>query len=363
MKYRLSSELRYIDMPMLYALLTFMLISLATLYSASNQSLVAIGSQLLRYAFGFVLMYGIAQLRPETLRHWSPIIYGVALFLLLVVLVIGVVGKGAQRWIALGPIRLQPSELMKLGVPMMLAWAFSRASLPPRLRTIGFGLVIIAIPVLLIRQQPDLGTALMILASGLVVIFLAGISWWLLGALIGSGIAAAPLVWSQMQAYQKQRVLTFLNPESDPLGTGYHIIQSKIAIGSGGLFGKGWLESSQGQLGYLPEQTTDFIFAVFAEDFGFAGVLLLVALYLFVIGRGLMIAYSAQDSFSRLLAGSLSITLFLYFLVNTGMVTGMLPVVGVPLPLVSHGGSSLVTLLASIGVLMSIQTHRKLVEH
>lgn len=362
MRSRWSSEFRYIDMPLFYALLVFMAISLLTLYSASNQHLGALAGQLVRYLVGFVLMYLIAQVRPETLRHWSPHLYTIGLFLLIVVLVIGVVGKGAQRWIVLGPIRLQPSEIMKLALPMMLAWAFSRDALPPRLRMVGAGLLLTAIPVALIQQQPDLGTALMILASGLIVIYLAGISWWLLGLFAGSGIAALPLVWSQMHAYQKQRVLTFLDPESDPLGTGYHIIQSKIAIGSGGLFGKGWLESSQGQLGYLPEQTTDFIFSVFAEEFGLAGVILLFGLYLFIVGRGLVIAYSAQDTYSRLLAGSLTITFFLYFLVNTGMVTGMLPVVGVPLPLVSHGGSSLVTLMASFGVLMSIQTHRKLVE-
>lgn len=362
MKYRLSTELRYIDLPLLYALLAFMLISLVTLYSAGNQQLSTVVGQLVRYLIGFAFMYAIAQVRPETLRHWSPHLYGIGIFLLIVVLVIGVIGKGAQRWIALGPLTLQPSEILKLALPMMLAWLFSRAALPPRLRIIGLGLLIIALPVELIRQQPDLGTAIMILASGLVIVFLAGISWWLLGLFVSLGVAAMPLIWSQMHAYQKQRVLTFLNPESDPLGTGYHIIQSKIAIGSGGLFGKGWLESSQGQLGYLPEQTTDFIFAVYAEQFGFVGVLVLFSLYAFVISRGLMIAYSAQDTFSRLLAGSLSVTFFLYFLVNTGMVTGMLPVVGVPLPLVSHGGSSLVTLLASFGILMSIQTHRRLVE-
>ncbi len=363
MKYRLSTEFRNIDFPLLYALLIFMVISLITLYSASNQHLSAVGGQLARYLVGFLLMVFIAQLRPETLRHWSPHLYTLGIFLLVVVLIIGVVGKGAQRWIVLGPIRLQPSEIMKLALPMMLAWAFSRTALPPRLRIIAIGMLIIALPVALIRQQPDLGTASMILASGLLVIFLAGISWWLLGLFAGLGVAAMPFIWSQMHAYQKQRVLTFLNPESDPLGTGYHIIQSKIAVGSGGLFGKGYLESSQGQLGYLPEQTTDFIFAVYAEEFGFAGVLVLFSLYVFIIGRGLMIAHSAQDTYSRLLAGSLTITFFLYFLVNTGMVTGMLPVVGVPLPLVSHGGSSLVTLLASFGILMSIQSHRKLVGH
>jgi rod shape determining protein RodA len=363
MKFRFASEFRYVDKPLFYALLTFMVISLFTLYSASNQSLVAIGGQLFRYLLGFVFMFLIAQLRPETLRLWSPYIYGVGVFLLVVVLVIGIIGKGAQRWIALGPIRLQPSEIMKLALPMMLAWAFSKTALPPRLRVLSIGLLIIAIPVVLIREQPDLGTATMILASGLLVIFLAGISWWLIGMFAGVGAAVMPFIWSHMHTYQKQRVLTFFNPESDPLGTGYHIIQSKIAIGSGGIFGKGWLESTQGQLGYLPEQTTDFIFAVFSEEFGFIGVVLLISLYLYIVGRGLNIAYSAQDTYSRLLAGTLTLTFFMYFLVNTGMVTGLLPVVGVPLPLVSHGGSSLVTLLASFGILMSIHTHRKLVEH
>lgn len=363
MRNSFSSEFRYIDLPMLYALIAFMIISLATLYSASNQQFSAVGAQLVRFVIGFAFMFLIAQLRPETLRFWSPHLYGIGIILLLIVLVIGFIGKGAQRWIVLGPLTIQPSEIMKLALPMMLAWAFSRTALPPRLRIIGIGLIIITLPVALILKQPDLGTASMILASGILVIFLAGISWWLIALFLGLAAAAMPLIWSQMHAYQKQRVVTFLNPESDPLGTGYHIIQSKIAVGSGGLFGKGWLESTQGQLGYLPEQTTDFIFAVYAEEFGFAGVLLLFALYLFVVGRGLMIAYAAQDTFSRLLAGSLTITFFLYFLVNTGMVTGMLPIVGVPLPLVSHGGSSLVTLLASFGILMSIQTHRRLVEY
>lgn len=362
MKYRLPIGLRHIDLPLLYALVIFMLISLATIYSASSQNLAAVGAQFVRYLVGFGLMYAVAQVRPETLRLWSPPIYGVGIALLLVVLVLGTIGKGAQRWLVLGPVTLQPSEIMKLGLPMMLAWAFSKTALPPRLRILGIGAIIIGVPVFLIQQQPDLGTALMILASGLLVIFLAGISWWLLAVFVGSGTAALPLIWSQLHDYQKQRVLTFFNPESDPLGTGYHIIQSKIAVGSGGLFGKGWLESSQGKLGYLPEQTTDFIFAVFSEEFGFFGVLVILILYMFIVSRGLMIAYTAQDTYSRLLAGSLSITFFLYLFVNTGMVTGVLPVVGVPLPLISHGGSSLVTLLASFGILMSIQTHRKLVE-
>jgi len=362
MRYRAPIGLRHVDLPLMYGLLAFMLISLITIYSASNQSLGAVAAQFARYLVGFGFMYAIAQIRPETLRLWSPVIYGVGVALLLVVLVLGTIGKGAQRWLVLGPVTLQPSEIMKLGLPMMLGWAFSRAALPPRMRVLAIGAIIIVVPVFLIQQQPDLGTALMILASGLLVIFLAGISWWLLALIVGSGAASLPLVWSLLHDYQRQRVLTFLNPESDPLGTGYHIIQSKIAVGSGGLFGKGWLESSQGKLGYLPEQTTDFIFAVFSEEFGFFGVMILLALYLFIISRGLMIAYTAQDTYSRLLAGSLTITFFLYLFVNTGMVTGVLPVVGVPLPLVSHGGSSLVTLLASFGILMSIQTHRKLVE-
>lgn len=358
----LPVQFRHIDRPLMAALLLFMGISLLALYSASHQQWGAIFGQLMRFLVGFAVMAGIAQLRPETLRLFSPHVYGIGLVTLAVVLVIGVIGKGAQRWISLGPLVLQPSEIMKLALPMMLAFVFSHTSLPPRMKTLGIGALLMALPVFMIYKQPDLGTSLMILASGLVVIFLAGISWWLLGLLIGLGGASLPLIWSQLHDYQKQRVLTFLDPESDPLGSGYHIIQSKIAIGSGGLFGKGFTHSSQAHLGYLPEQTTDFIFAVFSEEFGLIGVILLFSLYLFIVGRGLMIAYNAQDTYSRLLAGSLTVTFFLYFMVNTGMVTGLLPVVGVPLPLVSHGGSSLVTLLAAFGILMSIQTHRKLVD-
>ena len=305
----------------------------------------------------------IAQVRPDTLARYSPHVFALGLVLLVLVLVMGVIGKGAQRWINLGVFNLQPSEIMKLGVPMVVAWWLARDSMPPKLINTGIGLMLILIPVLLIMKQPDLGTAALILASGLLVIFLSGLSWKLIAATAALTAAVLPFVWSQMHAYQRQRVLSFLNPESDPLGAGYHSIQSMIAVGSGGFFGKGWLDSSQAHLGYLPESKTDFVFAVFAEEFGLMGALILFSMYLFIIGRGLYIAYNAQDSYSRLLAASLIMTFFLYFFVNIGMVTGLLPVVGVPLPLISHGGSSLVTLMAGFGILMSLHTHRRILQH
>ncbi len=352
-----------VDRPLLYAMFAFALLSLLVLYSASGKNIAVVGSQALRLTIAYVVMLFIAQLRPDVLLRFSPHIFAVGLVLLVLVLVMGIVGKGAQRWISLGAFNLQPSEIMKLGVPMIVAWWLARDSMPPKLGNIGIGLVLIMVPVLLIARQPDLGTAALILASGLLVIFLSGLSWKLIAAFSALTAAILPFVWSQMHAYQRQRVISFLNPESDPLGAGYHSIQSMIAVGSGGFFGKGWLDSSQAHLGYLPESKTDFVFAVFAEEFGLMGTIILFSLYLFVIGRGMLIAYNAQDSYSRLLAGSLIITFFLYFVVNIGMVIGLLPVVGVPLPLISHGGSSLVTLMAGFGILMSIQTHRKIVQH
>lgn len=351
------------DRPLLYALLAFAVVSLLVLYSASGKNISVVGSQALRLAIAYVVMLSIAQVRPETLKRFSPHIFTIGLFLLVLVLVMGIVGKGAQRWINLGVFNLQPSEIMKLGVPMIVAWWLARDTLPPRIGNIGVALILIAVPVLLIAKQPDLGTSALILASGLVVIFLSGLSWKLIAAFGAITAAVLPLVWSQMHSYQQQRVFSFLNPESDPLGAGYHSIQSMIAVGSGGFFGKGWLDSSQAHLGYLPESKTDFVFAVFAEEFGLLGTIILFSLYLFVIARGMLIALSAQDAYSRLLAGSLIMTFFLYFVVNIGMVTGLLPVVGVPLPLISHGGSSLVTLMAGFGVLMSIQSHRKILQH
>lgn len=359
---KIFSNLRF-DRPLLYALIAFSILSLLVLYSASGKNISVVGSQAIRLTIAYAVMLSIAQLRPEVLMRFSPHIFTIGLGLLVLVLIMGIVGKGAQRWISLGVFNLQPSEIMKLGVPMIVAWWLARDTLPPRLGNIGIGLILIAVPVLLIAKQPDLGTSALILASGLLVIFLSGLSWKFIAAFSAITAAALPLVWSQMHSYQRQRVVSFMNPESDPLGAGYHSIQSMIAVGSGGFFGKGWLDSSQAHLGYLPESKTDFVFAVFAEEFGLLGTILLFSLYLFVIGRGMLISYNAQDTYSRLLAGSLIMTFFLYFVVNIGMVTGLLPVVGVPLPLISHGGSSLVTLMAGFGILMSIQSHRKILQH
>jgi rod shape determining protein RodA len=280
--------------------------------------------------------------------------------LLIAVLIMGHTGKGAQRWLTLGFIRLQPSEIMKLAIPMVLAWHFHKIHLPLHMRTIFFAALIILIPVLLTAKQPDLSTATLLVIAGATTLFLAGLSWWIISSFIGLVSIGAPIIWYLMHDYQRQRVLTFLNPERDPLGAGYHIIQSKIAIGSGGLFGKGWLNGTQSHLHFLPEHSTDFIFAACGEEFGLMGSVILIVLFMMVVARGLYITINAQDTFCRLLAGSLTITFFVSFFVNMCMVTGILPVMGVPLPLISYGGSSMVTLMASFGILMSIQTHRKL---
>ena len=282
--------------------------------------------------------------------------------MLIAVLVIGEVGKGAQRWLDLGLFRFQPSEIMKLAVPMMVAWFLSEHGLPPSGRRLLMATFILLVPTLLVAKQPDLGTALLIASSGLFVLLLAGLRWRVVFGIVVILAAAAPVVWNYLlHDYQRRRVLTFLNPENDPLGAGYHIIQSTIAIGSGGAYGKGWLNGTQSHLDFLPERSTDFIFAVFSEEFGFLGALLLLALYLMIIGRGLYIAFQAQDTYSRLLAGSITLTFFVYLFVNIGMVSGILPVVGVPLPLISYGGTSMVTLMAGFGMLMAIRTHRKLI--
>ncbi|MCB1788968.1 MAG: rod shape-determining protein RodA [Gammaproteobacteria bacterium] len=350
----------HIDLPLLVGLLLLCGFGLIVLYSASGENLGQVERQAVRIVLAFFVMLAIAQISPGTLRRWSPSLYAIGVLMLVAVLVFGEVGKGAQRWLDLGIVRFQPSEMVKLAVPLMIAWFLAEQRLPPRWRRLLIAAVLIVIPVLLIAKQPDLGTALLVASAGIFVLFLAGISWRLIGALAVGGAAAAPVVWYLMRDYQRQRVLTFLDPENDPLGAGYHIIQSKIAIGSGGLYGKGWLNGTQSQLDFLPERHTDFIFAVLAEEFGLIGVLILLALYLFVIARGLYIATRAQDTFTRLLAGSLILEFFVYLFVNTGMVSGLLPVVGVPLPLVSYGGTSLVTLMAGFGMLMSIHTHRRL---
>jgi rod shape determining protein RodA len=352
----------HIDGPLLVGLLLICGFGLFVLYSAVGESNRLLMNQLVRLGVAFVAMLIVAQLPPDFLRRWTPWGYFAGLVLLVLVLTKGDIGQGARRWLDIG-IRFQPSEAMKLGVPMMAAWFLHDRSIPPRIGHVLVIAVMIVVPTVLIARQPDLGTALLIAASGIIVIILAGMSFRLI---VGLGLAAIPgavVLWNFMKDYQKQRVLTLINPDSDPLGAGYNIIQSKIAIGSGGLFGKGWTNGSQARLEFLPERDTDFIFAVLAEEFGLLGVLTLLSLYMFVIGRGLYISVQAHDTFSRLLAGSISLTFMVYVFVNTAMVTGLIPVVGVPLPLVSFGGTSMVTLMAGFGILMAIHSHRKLLPH
>ena len=364
---RLSSGRRlllrfHIDLPLLLALMALAGTGLFVLYSAGDQSMELVTRQGIRLLIAFTVMLAVAQLSPDSIEHWSPWLFGIGLIMLVAVLAIGDVGKGAQRWLDLGLFRFQPSEIMKIAVPMMIAWYLAEAALPPvRLRLL-IAIIILVTPTLLVAKQPDLGTALLIASSGIFVLLLAGMRWRIVLGILILMSASAPLAWNYLlHDYQRQRVLTFLTPENDPLGAGYHIIQSTIAIGSGGSYGKGWLNGTQSHLDFLPERSTDFVFAVFSEEFGFLGTLLLLGLYTFIIGRGLYIAAQAQDTYSRLLAGSITLTFFVYVFVNIGMVSGLLPVVGVPLPLVSYGGTSIVTLLAAFGILMSIQTHRKLI--
>ncbi len=350
----------HLDLPLLVGLVMLSVVGLAILYSASGQDTNMIVRQLIRFCVAFVVMFTLAQVPPHHVQRWAPWLFCGGLLLLISVLIFGDAGKGAQRWLNLVLFRFQPSEIMKIAVPIMVAWYLADNPLPPSKKHLFYASMLIIVPVILIIKQPDLGTALLIASSGVFVLLLAGIRWKQVAIIIICLAVSAPLFWYNLHDYQKSRVLTFLNPENDPLGTGYHIIQSKIAIGSGGLYGKGWLNGSQSHLKFLPERSTDFIFAVFGEEFGFIGILFILSLYLFIIVRGLYIATQAQDSFTRLLAGSLILTFFVYAFVNIGMVTGLLPVVGLPLPLVSYGGTSMVTLMAAFGILMSIHTHRKL---
>ncbi|MDC0664039.1 rod shape-determining protein RodA [Marinobacter sp. SS21] len=353
----------HLDPLLLVLLLVLVSGGLVVLYSGADRNIEVVKAQGVRMAVAFVVMLVFAQLDPSVYRRWAPWLYLVGLGALLAVLLFGVGAKGAQRWLALpGLPRFQPSELMKLVVPMMAAWFLSRHFLPPRLTHVAVSLAIVLIPMAMIIQQPDLGTALLVGTAGLFVVFFAGISWKLIGAFVGMASVAAPLMWFfVMRDYQKQRVLTLLDPQSDPLGAGWNIIQSKTAIGSGGWSGKGWLQGTQSHLEFLPESHTDFIVAVLAEEFGFVGMLALMAVYLLILMRCLYIAVNAQDSFGRLLAGALTMTFFIYIFVNVGMVSGLLPVVGVPLPLISYGGTSIVTLMAAFGVLMSVHTHRRMI--
>lgn len=316
----------------------------------------------IRLALGFLVLVLVAQMTPENLERVAPYFFGVALLLLAAVLGAGEISKGAQRWLTLGPLRFQPSELLKLAVPLMLAWYLARTSMPPRLVHLGIGAIIAIVPALLIAKQPDLGTAILVLGAGIFVLFLAGMQTRVIVTILGLAGAAAPFIWSRLHDYQRNRILTLFDANADPLGTGYHTIQSMIAIGSGGFYGKGWLNSSQAHLEYLPESSTDFIFAVLAEEFGLIGILIVIGLYLFITARILLIAFQAQDTFARLIAGGLALAFFFQFFINIGMVAGILPVVGVPLPMMSYGGSSILTLMAAFGVLTSVQTHRKIVE-
>ena len=352
-----------LDGQLLGGLLLICGLGLVVLYSAVGEDMDLLLQQCIRLFVAIAGMFAIAQLPPDLLRRWTPWGYLLGLALLILVLVFGEVGQGAKRWLDLG-IRFQPSEIMKLAVPMMAAWYLHERQLPPRAGPMFIIAVLVLVPTALIAVQPDLGTAVLIGAAGFLVLVLAGMSIRLMAVLSILSVPGAMVLWNYvMQDYQKQRVLTLLNPDSDPLGAGYNIIQSKIAIGSGGLFGKGWTNGSQAQLEFLPERQTDFIFAVMGEELGLLGVLSLLGLYLFVVGRGLYIAMQARDTYTRLLAGSISLTFFVYVFVNTAMVTGIVPVVGIPLPLVSYGGTSMVTLMAGFGILMSIHTHRKLLPH
>ncbi|MEI3774357.1 peptidoglycan glycosyltransferase MrdB [Pectobacterium brasiliense] len=351
----------HIDLPFLLCILALLGYSLFVLWSASGQDVGMMERKVVQIVLGFTVMIVMAQIPPRVYEGWAPYLYIVCVILLLIVDIFGQISKGAQRWLDLGFIRFQPSEIAKIAVPLMVARFINRDMCPPSLKNTAIALVLIFVPTLLVAAQPDLGTSILVALSGLFVLFLAGMSWRLIGIAVLLLAAFIPILWFfLMHDYQRARVMMLLDPESDPLGAGYHIIQSKIAIGSGGLSGKGWLHGTQSQLEFLPERHTDFIFAVLSEELGLIGVLVLLAMYLFMIMRGLVIAANAQTSFGRVMVGGLMLILFFYVFVNIGMVSGILPVVGVPLPLVSYGGSALVVLMAGFGIVMSIHTHRKL---
>jgi rod shape determining protein RodA len=353
---------RHVDSYLLAAVGALLVVGLITLYSASGESFSRLGSQLANILVAFAVMWLAANIPPHYLQRLAMPVYVVGLILLMAVGLFGEVINGAQRWLDVGVTRIQPSELMKIAVPMALAWYFDRYEAILKLRDFVIAAVMLAVPVLLVAEQPDLGTALLIAIAGVYVIFLAGLSWRILFGLTAAALACLPVLWSFMHEYQQRRVLTLLDPDQDPLGAGYHTIQAAIALGSGGFFGKGWLNGTQSHLDFLPERSTDFVFAVFSEEFGLFGNLILVTLFLFVIGRGMFITFNASTLFTRLTAGAITLTFFTYVAVNMGMVSGLLPVVGVPLPLISYGGTSLVSILFGMGILMSIHTHKRLVK-
>ena len=354
-------EALHLDGPLLLSVAALCVAGLIVLFSAAGEDLGVFLRQAARVGLGFGVIVVTAQIPPRVLRIVAPFLYTIGVLLLVAVALTGDIAMGAQRWLDLGVVRFQPSEIMKIAVPLACAWYLHDRVLPPSFLSLVVLATAILVPTLLIAEQPDLGTALLVATGGALVVLLAGLQARYmvgLGALVAG---AVPVLWHFLHDYQRQRVLTFLNPQTDPLGAGYHTIQSQIAIGSGGLFGKGYMNGSQAQLEFLPERSTDFIFAVVGEEWGLVGLLVLLILYLFVIARGLYIAAQAQDTFSRLIAGSLTLTFCVYVFVNSGMVAGLLPVVGVPLPLVSYGGTSMVTLMAGFGILMSIHSRRKLV--
>jgi rod shape determining protein RodA len=357
---RILSALK-IDGPLVTGLALIAIYGLIVLYSASGQSVPTIIRTVVRIILGAIAMLVLARVNPNFLRRTTPWLYLVGVFLLIVVAAFGHIGLGAQRWLSIGFVRFQPSELMKLAVPMMCAWYLHERPLPPTFTSLLLLTGLILVPVGLVAIEPDLGTAALIGVAGVLVIVMAGLQVRIMAAAMALAAVGAWFGWRFMHDYQRKRVLTFLDPQTDPLGAGYHIIQSQIAIGSGGLFGKGWMNGSQAQLDFLPERSTDFVFAVIGEEFGLIGLALLLLLYMFVTGRAIYLAMQTQDTFARLLAGSLALTFFVYVFINAGMVTGLLPVVGVPLPLVSYGGTSVVTLLAGFGILMALYSHRKLV--
>jgi rod shape determining protein RodA len=357
---RLLLALR-LDGTLLTGIVLLAAVSLTVLYSASSANMAMFEGQALKFCLALVAMMALAQLPSRLIRLVAPWLYVAGLVLLIIVKLKGDIALGAQRWLDLGFLRFQPSEIMKIAVPLVCAWYLNGRPLPPSFVSLIVLALVIVIPTLIIAEQPDLGTALLVAAGGGMVILLAGLQarYLIAGAILLAG--AGPVAWHFLHDYQRQRILTFLNPQNDPLGSGYHIIQSQIAIGSGGIFGKGYMNGSQAQLEFLPERSTDFIFAVIGEEWGLIGLSTVLLLYLFVIGRGLYLASTAQDTFARLVCGSLSLTFAVYVFVNAGMVMGLLPVVGVPLPLISYGGTSMVTLLAGFGILMSLHTRRRLV--
>ena len=353
---------RRIDGPLMAALALTIALGITVVYSASGGSSFerAMG-QGRNLAVALIALWIFAHIHPQLLMRLALPLYIVSLGLLVGVALFGDVRNGARRWLSIGVTTIQPSEAMKIAVPLVLAWYFHRREEGLRMRDFAIAALILAIPVGLIVRQPDLGTALLIFASGFFVIFLAGLSWKIIGSLAAAGAVSLPFLWSVMHDYQRKRILTLIDPMEDPLGAGYHIIQSTIAIGSGGILGKGWLNGTQAQLDFVPERSTDFILAVFGEEFGLVGNVVLIILYMLIIGRGLMIAANASTVFSRLTAGAITLTFFTYAFVNMGMVSGILPVVGVPLPMISYGGTALLSMLVGFGILMSISTHKQLV--